>query len=755
MLSTNIVNIVRPFPIGWDDLGVYMNFPKLMAFTESTANQTIMMWQSFTGIGFLHQSATLAFFLNNCFGGIFAILGIWAGIRFFSPKNNVIVSLPLLATTVFMSLPMIIFQQAKDMKLDAGLLGLSIFSIIALFLAFGQKEPKIRTLFYLLSGALMGIAFSVKFTTLMLVISAFSVIFYTSLGLLGFFGFTGMFVGIFTSLRLWDFLNVNYPKNFEHLLAFGAGLFVLGLLLCGLSVYLRKIKTSTLLTTLILPILLVLAGFSTTLGPWMIKNISEVGISKVTVASLLGGDARSFIPDYTKIHDAKKLEEIQAAQKQNAISQDGKTQNEDLGRYFGYEKGINNYLKLPVNLTLQSNQRGEFTDIGYIFLAILPGILLFRFRKKSYQIGYLAYIATLFVLFFFKDNFLGNLLTKLELPLGYIVIITVVLCPFVLFHFDHFEKIKNVEEDPYFLPFFGFLSMYVLLFVISAFGIVWYGIFMYFGFLALIGLSVDFPGAREKQTLSTGILVTCIVLPYLIVSVIPHAWSNLPKDSLEYKIGRTTEFESVFTNRPEYLKVLSKLNLKDSALVNTEIRNSTTNIDLKKIFDNYPDANLIDTLGLLDMAVRLGVEQPTSQYIALAKEARTVRELAYKRILYPNADNTNTEKIYRIGTFLSYYITNNRSRFYEDSLVSGLDTYISNGDREAAASNIAKLGIKYLLVDLNAATIDQDPRKDLTRRYEKILDLVRSKKIRLITTDSPCLQAALELPNDPNYMNLA
>lgn len=48
-----------------------------------------------------------------------------------------------------------------------------------------------------------------------------------------------------------------------------------------------------------------------------------------------------------------------------------------MGRYFGYDKGINNYLKLPANLTFQKNQAGEFTDITYIFLALVPSILLF------------------------------------------------------------------------------------------------------------------------------------------------------------------------------------------------------------------------------------------------------------------------------------------------------------------------------------------------------------------------------------------
>lgn len=31
LISVNFINIVRPMPIGWDDLGVYMNMPQIMA----------------------------------------------------------------------------------------------------------------------------------------------------------------------------------------------------------------------------------------------------------------------------------------------------------------------------------------------------------------------------------------------------------------------------------------------------------------------------------------------------------------------------------------------------------------------------------------------------------------------------------------------------------------------------------------------------------------------------------------------------
>jgi hypothetical protein len=31
LISVNLINALRPMPIGWDDLGVYMNFPQLLA----------------------------------------------------------------------------------------------------------------------------------------------------------------------------------------------------------------------------------------------------------------------------------------------------------------------------------------------------------------------------------------------------------------------------------------------------------------------------------------------------------------------------------------------------------------------------------------------------------------------------------------------------------------------------------------------------------------------------------------------------
>jgi hypothetical protein len=80
----------------------------------------------------------------------------------------------------------------------------------------------------------------------------------------------------------------------------------------------------------------------------------------------------------------------------------------------------------------------------------------------------------------------------------------------------------------------------------------------------------------------------------------------------------------------------------------------------------------------------------------------------------------------------------------EDSLVNRFDTYMYDSNITKTVENIKKLWLSYFLVDLNAATIDKDPRHDLTRRYENLLFTFTSDNLELIETDSVCLKIALE-----------
>ena len=89
ILSINFISIVRPMPIGWDDLWVYMNYPNLIAQAgDSLFLWWMHAWQIFTGIGFLFQSNTQAFFLNNVWWILSAIFIVIIASDIFKNKRK-------------------------------------------------------------------------------------------------------------------------------------------------------------------------------------------------------------------------------------------------------------------------------------------------------------------------------------------------------------------------------------------------------------------------------------------------------------------------------------------------------------------------------------------------------------------------------------------------------------------------------------------------------------------------------------------
>lgn len=129
--------------------------------------------------------------------------------------------------------------------------------------------------------------------------------------------------------------------------------------------------------------------------------------------------------------------------------------------------------------------------------------------------------------------------------------------------------------------------------------------------------------------------------------------------------------------------------------------------------------------------------------IALRNDVRMLGQHIYSSVLYPPKDNENNGGIYRIGTFMTYLINNNNKRYLDDSLVMLFNGYFYDPSPEKTIERMKSLGLKYLLVDLNAATIDKDPRHALTERAEKLLLTMNAKNLRLVSTDNFCLELAL------------
>jgi hypothetical protein len=259
LIWVNFINIVRPMPIWWDDLWAYMNLPQIMA------NSWIIIewiwfasWQVLTGIWYMFHSAPQAFFLNQLWWILTIICLITTLSYLFKSDKKPFINIPLLWAAIIYSMPMIIFQQAKDMKLDPWLFFISIIWIFILiylslkYLWFEEEDNKDNQenqdkkenitninndifskfnsvfklwwnlelfnkkeylIYFFILWIIVWFAFSIKFTTLMLILAFIWVIFYINIWLSWFLAFFALFIWIFTKLKLWNFLNVNYPKD--------------------------------------------------------------------------------------------------------------------------------------------------------------------------------------------------------------------------------------------------------------------------------------------------------------------------------------------------------------------------------------------------------------------------------------------------------------------------------------------------------------------------------------------------------------
>lgn len=835
MMSVAMISIIRPMPIWWDDLGVYMNFPKIMALTgELLPGAGMYTWQLITWTWFLiGYNASQAFFINQLWS-LLAIIAItlWLSFLFEQKSKKSILALPLILATVYYVMPMTVFHHTKDMKLDPALLFVSISGFMAFFgLIFKDiVKSKEQYKYIVLVWLILWFAFSIKVTTLMLVLSIFWLYAYRTLSFWWYLGFFFVFLSIFTGANLWSIMNVWMPSDkwLLHIISwFLALLWLWSFIICG-------IKDRKRLTEFVVGSFILLISFFIWLSPWIIKNTTEVkpwnshtvDTKTVVLQSLLSWSGAWFLPDFSKIMSAEDYDRRTNIIKNTNISSDWQSNNEDFWRYFWYEDWINNYIRLPINLTFQKNQSWEFTSITYIFLALIP--VLFLFARWRFPWVYWSIISiALFVLFayaflwpskwsdgsekypinwilkntysdisneelksgisineavsvFVKKPILEWLnsiklwepitetlslkwFSKNPLLYGYILILILNIAFIAVIHF----LTKNEEEDRNFREMVVVLNVYWFLFLISAFGIVWYGIFVYFIFFALIWLlasrfyqynSQDTKNENLfaiKVTLSA-LLFTFIAI-YFVRTALPHAWTNLKSAWFnEYKYNVLDQESTLFTYRSDYLIPIATMNLKDTLSLTGVI----TEIKTPKLKEILTEASKDRSL-FLEVVSQIIPQAQKSKDSTLKKDGAYMANYIYNKVLYPKKEDANLGGIYRIGTFMTYLINKNNSRYYDDSLIFWFDGYFYEESPEKTIEKMKKLWFKFLLIDLNAATIDRDPRRVLTQRYEHLLLTMRAKNLKLVNTDNICLQFALDeynswkLQSNEEFMDIA
>lgn len=922
-LWVGLIMIVRPFPIWWDDLWVYMNYPHLLAEAKSLLPLWAMYtWQIFTWIWYLFNSPTQAFFLNISwlFLSFIFLINILSTLIKREDKKTFL-PIPIMLSVLFITLPMVIFQTMKDMKVDQGLFFLSITTLYYLYLYYIRikEDKKIPLLLIFVIWIIVWICFSIKFTTLLLILWILACITYVRIWWIWTLWYIWIFLWVFTSLKLWWLMQVNInPYNVEWLELY-SWLSLLLWWIILLIIWILKNKKNFVIY--FKEIIIFLSWIVIILLPWFAKNISE-SYPEISVPRILMWKSDSFVADYDKIYTKDEYLAIREQFIKDNTKEWLSTSNEDLLRYLWYENGLLKHINMFWNLTMQKNQWWEFTDIWFIFLALLPLIFIFLPYKNKYYFLFFVFIATFQFTFYqtphskyldneqlskinseakqnllsldskvfknkvfnkdiydinikdyytektlwetvasmeetileaeklynkdtnkkdkdyymekaiknfypilekqlynsfysileekvidpslwasldvfsiplnnkdfeyikylnikynsdrkfgaldivdFRDSLNINNLSveekeemlkiwnetrtipwkitdffaKINIPIWYIYILIWFLVPVAYLLFT----LKDTDLNKLFKLNLVFAALYVLLWLVSSFWIVWYWITMYFSFLLMIWIWLfyissykDNDEKRDKYYAKAlaSVFILIMFLFYLFAYIVPYIFNNLKTAWYShYKNWTYNNVESVFLSQTDYTKILFELNIKDDK----KEKFLKENID-KDIYNQY-DFDWIDISEITSILKFLSDRNDKNSSIA----KHSLKNI-YTWILNPREEYKNKEKIYRAWTFLKYYISENNNRLLEDSLIEIFSYYIYWDSIEETIDRFKKLWVKYVLLDLNTATIDNSLNHNLTDRYESLLYTLSSKDLELISTDSICLNLWLE-----------
>lgn len=130
---------------------------------------------------------------------------------------------------------------------------------------------------------------------------------------------------------------------------------------------------------------------------------------------------------------------------------------------------------------------------------------------------------------------------------------------------------------------------------------------------------------------------------------------------------------------------------------------------------------------------------------SVERSYNNLKQDIFSAIIHPSDRYQSNKNIYRLGTFMTYFMVENNTRVWSDNLLNAFDAYVWDEDIWTITERLQKLWVRHVIFDLNAATIDEDPRKDLTRRYENLLRYSLSDEVDFIAGDSVCYRLARDL----------
>ncbi|MBU1018832.1 MAG: glycosyltransferase family 39 protein [Patescibacteria group bacterium] len=354
----NFIDGISPTPRGYDGLNRYVNLAKEIF----EAGGLIRMggnyyWELFMSLGFtMFNWTTATLFLASFFPAAIALAAIYIVSRkFLSKKYSLIAAASIYAT------PLFTFHIIEDNKVDLASFAISTISFLSLYLGITSKDKKEQSVYIIIAGLLAGFAFGIKITAMILIFAMITIL------LNKYYKTKGTAAGILFGLGTLAITNnINMGHNFSAPQITGVILVVIAAILLLISII--KEKNFHGLKTIVIFALFAGMAFS----PWAIGNFMDTG-SLSTRALILGENPQPKM-DYDAFEGDLAINHEECK---------GTGTIEELDRYLGYDHPAKRILTLPWHLTMNDQGvYGKYVDIGWIFLALIPALLLFV-RKKS------------------------------------------------------------------------------------------------------------------------------------------------------------------------------------------------------------------------------------------------------------------------------------------------------------------------------------------------------------------------------------
>ncbi len=746
----NLVGMLKIFPLGYDGAVLYQNITKNIVDSQSLEQGgQAYNWSLFTSLGpLLFGSMAFSIFLSHIMG----VLSMWA--MFHLGRIFLSITGAWIGIAIFYTLPAISFHNFIDEKVDLGFLFICI-AIVIFFLNYAKSfqydfsiKNKTSITFFSLLGFLMGFALGIKYLGVLIIIAIILMIVYQWGGIKAYLGMMLTTVAILFLLKIntFGYLDISSTQRFTIVGIFS--LLGIGLLLF----YFKKfdwVRGFRLAQNIGIMLVVITLSFM----PWIIKNTIETdNISTKTILygktaqeplnheysfltennipnkiseqhkegitrylgeeQVLGFDNEDFIDQFERLKNQKK-----SAKKKIKKNRTNTGKREEILRYLGYEKGLNDYLSLPYDVSMGiniPNKRG--VNIGFLFLFFLPLLVLSLKKEKIFDL----------------KNSIGLFVFGIVLLLSWKAAMISKGSTFGIadylsnFYPNSNNSFLDLSKDIY-LPFLELQTSVSELIqpLFRVFSKTIFPVTLCILILFCILFAWIAKDNWRKFNQSVKLILTFIMtygfLWWIFGNGIPHYALNLWSLS-SLLIAYYYENISLFISKglDSFTKRSIQILFSVFVTLNLLVHFSNPNNDLNQISNVFFEPFISHYSN--NFITNQNFDNPRS-------------------IIAPAAEVLNKDvstKIYRVGTFMNYHIKDNTTRVYEDNQLNLFDQVSDKLQNPNDFLTVLKLNdIKYIVFSLKVATIDQTPEKSLTDKATRLVKVLNNKdRIRLVMTNN-------------------